>query len=177
MAATSFADKLKAAQDKIKAIMVDDDSTDNSSQITAVLTELNAGIIASGKDAVDFMTMMDDGWKKAMGESFFTKDGSESKASAMTKSIQGVTEDTANKLIGYINTITQFSALNKVSIEKILNVIGLDGIYGQSIKSNALLADIKSEMGALNQTTTAIHNSIKSVITPSPSGGMGFRVV
>lgn len=167
-----FADILKNAQDKIKSALTDT-NTDNQGQIQALMLDLNKELIASGTSAAEAYKQILDGWMKAGGTDWTATES----GSSMAKSIQGVSEGTADKLVGIINSIRQDSAGNVVVFEKILSMVGIDGIYGESVKANGLLAGIKSELGALNMTTSAIHDSIKSVITPSPNGGMGFRVV
>jgi len=93
--------------------------------------------------------------------------------SSMTKSIQALTEDTGDRLGGYINAIRQDSASNSKTLKDISSFL-LDN--NDNIKNSTLyLYEMNNKVTEINTTTKEIRDALKSVITPV-QGGNGFRM-
>jgi len=93
--------------------------------------------------------------------------------SSMTKSIQALTEDTGDKLSGYIYTISRVSSENQSILKSM--AASISGNDDNIRNSTLYLYEMNNKVTEINTTTKEIRDALKSVITPV-QGGNGFRM-
>ena len=112
----------------------------------------------------EIMDMFNSGGWKEIFDSLSTSDN----LSGLNQGIQGLTEDTAQILEAYLNTIREVVISIMMVQENQLTL--LEG-------SQLIQSQILNEVSSINTNTVAIANAIQSVITYANGvGGAGFRV-
>lgn len=118
----------------------------------------------AGNISQDILDAFESGGWKEIFDALNTSDT----LSGLGQGIQGLTEDTAQILEAYLNTIRQVVISIMMVQENQLTV--LEG-------SQLIQSQILNEVSAINTNTVAIANAIQSVITYANGvGGAGFRV-
>ena len=116
---------------------------------------------------------LNDFWKK-IAESFnipIGDEGGSDNASTLSKGIQGVTEETANVIEAYLNSMRYFVADS--------NMI-LNNLYAAFISTDPLLNPMFSELSNQTKLLRSIDDRLSSVITYSgdhPNGGAALKTI
>lgn len=94
--------------------------------------------------------------------------GAASAASSVSNGIKGITEPTADRLAGMINAIRQDSAVNRVSLSTIRDII--QSYAGGNIEANSYLQKMDANIRQNTLNTTAILGAIQDVTTNGANG-------
>lgn len=95
-------------------------------------------------------------------------DGTSSSSSTLSSNIKSVTEDTANRLAGMINSIRQDSAVNRISLSTIRDI--MQSFSGGNIEANSYLQKMDANIRQNTLNTTAILSAIQDVTTNGANG-------
>lgn len=161
---------LNKLRDKISGMM-EDGKLDSSE-----LSEIAKGLVdieGAYEKAYDYLDDLEDRIQKETGGKISIKNPEES-IDTLQKGIQGVTEDTANRLASYINSIRQDSSVKRNLLEKLIT----DTMPKYSILAEAQLAElrmIEKNTRANAAAAAAIMDSLNSVITIG-NGGKAIRI-
>ena len=79
-----------------------------------------------------------------------------------------MTEDTANRLAGMINSIRQDSAVNRISLSTIRDI--MQSYAGGNIEANSYLQKMDANIRQNTLNTTAILSAIQDVTTNGANG-------
>ena len=93
---------------------------------------------------------------------------SSSSSSTLSSNIKSVTEDTANRLAGMINSIRQDSAVNRISLSTIRDI--MQSYAGGNIEANSYLQKMDANIRQNTLNTTAILSAIQDVTTNGANG-------
>lgn len=161
---------LNKLRDKISGMM-EDGKLDGSE-----LSEIAKGLVdieGAYEKAYDYLDDLEDRIQKETGGKISIKNPEES-IDTLQKGIQGVTEDTANRLASYINSIRQDSSVKRNLLEKLIT----DTMPKYSILAEAQLAELRmiaQNTKANAAAAAAIRDSLNSVITIG-NGGKAIRI-
>lgn len=134
-----------------------------------------AAIISSIGASVPEFTGVLDQLEKALNTMGMTLKDTKEKSEGLSNAVEGVTEDTANQLVGYLNgmraeMIVQSNLLRQIVL---LNGGGTEGEgSGPSIQT-LQLETLRQQLASIN----AIRDALSSVITISPTGGSALKAV
>ena len=94
----------------------------------------------------------------------------------MTKSLQGLTEDTGNLVVSYMNQVRADVAAKRRMMEKMITAMEGDGINVFDNKANIQLIALNEKMEESNRNTTTIKELLNSVIGAKGSTGKVVRI-
>lgn len=124
--------------------------------------------------AKDRLTSLDGFWEKIVSKlDFLELDSGKAKLSSLTQSIQGVTEQTADKLAAILESVRFFVATQTTDITAIRNLLDARYSLESQAETNPMLIELKAQTGYLE----IISDRIDRVFAPnSNSRGAGLRV-
>ena len=124
--------------------------------------------------AKDRLTSLDGFWEEIVSKlDFLELDSGKAKLSSLTQSIQGVTEQTADKLAAILESVRFFVATQTTDITAIRNLLDARYSLESQAETNPMLIELKAQTGYLE----IISDRIDRVFAPnSNSRGAGLRV-